>query len=464
MSNVAPPPADAFPESADSTDSIPSASTLTDLSASLPGVVTLPGDPGWDAARTPWNLSVDQRPAAVAVPRDVDDVQEIIAFAAASGLQVAVQVAGHGASGSLEGSILVRLSAFTEIEVDAEAKTVRVGAGVKWGEVLPHLDGTGLIAMAGSNPNVSVCGYLLGGGHSWFTRRHGIAAHSIRAVDIIDASGDFHHIDASNHPELLWALRGGTGDVGVITALELDLYDAPELYGGKLLFHGSLAKRLLTTTAEVARNSGPDLSLSAGVLRMPAIEQVPPPLRGLVVTYVDAVFVGPAAEGADLLAPFLDIGEPMMNTLAPFTIGALSAVSAEPVEPAASRGWAGFAPEASEALIDGMIELVGPTGGEGATFAQLRVLGGALQTGDWSGGVAGGVDEDFIVYALWEGGEEAGPIDATPISRHATDRAFATFLMPGDTLARAYPAAALARLAAVTAAADPTNLFRGNRS
>ncbi|MGG7507379.1 FAD-binding oxidoreductase [Plantibacter sp. YIM 135249] len=446
-----------------STSSVPTPD-LTELSAALPGVITLPTDSGWDAARVAWNLAIDQRPAAVAVPRSVADVQEIVAFASHTGLQVTVQASGHGASSAIEGAILVRLTAFREVSVDAEAKILRVGAGVKWGEVVPHLDGTGLIAMAGSNANVSVAGYILGGGHSWFTRRHGIAAHSIRAVELVDASGAVRHVDADSDSELLWALRGGTGDVGVVLSLELELYDAPELYGGKLLFDGSLAKRLLTTTAEVARDSGPDLSLASGVLRMPDIEQVPPPLRGLVVTYVDAVFVGSAEEGASLLAPFLALGEPMMNTLAPFTIGALAAVSAEPVEPAASRGWAGFAPEASEALIDGMIALVEPADGTGATFAQLRVLGGALQTGDWSGGVAGSVDEDFLVYALWEGGEEAGSIDVSPISTHANDRAFATFLMPGDTLARAYPADALERLAAITAAADPTDLFLGNRA
>ena len=157
---------------------------LTALSAALPGVITLPTDPDWDTARTPWNLAIDQRPAAVAVPRSVADVQEIVAFAAHTGLRVTVQASGHGASSALEGAILLRLTAFTEVSVHADAKTLRVGAGVKWGQVLPHLDGTGLIAMSGSNSNVSVAGYILGGGHSWFTRRHGIAAHSIRAVEL----------------------------------------------------------------------------------------------------------------------------------------------------------------------------------------------------------------------------------------------------------------------------------------
>lgn len=431
--------------------------TLDDLQVALPGAVTLPGDDGWDAARLPWNRAVDQQPAAVIVPRDVEEVATAVRFAASAGLQITVQAAGHGASNTLAGCILLRMSAFTTIGVDPTTRTATVGAGVTWGELLPALDGTGLIALAGSNPNVSVAGYLLTGGHSWFSRRDGIAAHSIRSVDLVDASGEFRHIEAEHQPELLWALRGAGIDLGVVVSIDIDLPVAPVLTGGKLVFDGALARQVLTTVAEIGESSGPELS--------PDIEVVPPPLRGRLVTTVDLVLTGPPDEADALIAPLRALGAPMLDTVAPFPIGRLAAISAEPVEPSASRGWAGFAETLTPGLIDAMIAVASPTDGSAATLAQVRILGGAVAHLDGSeDGIAGTVGAGVIVYALWEGGDERGLVDASPLSAQAEERAFASFLMPGDTLERAYPKASLDRLAAVKETVDPTGLLVGNRS
>lgn len=439
--------------------------TLLELQATLPGAVTLPGDPAWDTARAAWNLAIDQQPAAVVAPRDVDEVQIVVRFAAAAGLQVTVQAVGHGATNALTGCILLRTSAFMTIGVDPMTRTATVGAGVRWGELLPALDGTGLIALAGSNPNVSVCGYLLTGGHSWFSRRDGIAAHSIRAVDLVDATGEFRHVDATSDPELLWALRGAGIDLGVVVSLDVELFVAPVLTGGKLMFDGSLAQQVLTTVARIGEAGGPDLSLFATVLRMPDIEVVPPPVRGRLVVTVDLVNTGPADETEALIAPLRGLGELLLDTVASFPIGALAAVSAEPVAPGASRGWAGFARALTPELIDAMIAVASPSDGSAATFAQVRILGGAVALLDGSdGGIAGTVDAGVIVYALWEGGDERGAVDAAPLIAQAEDRAFASFLMPGDTLERAYPKVSLDRLAVVKETVDPTGLLVGNRS
>ncbi|HXH36115.1 MAG TPA: FAD-binding oxidoreductase [Plantibacter sp.] len=439
--------------------------TLGELQAALPGAVSLPGDEDWDVARLAWNRAVDQQPAAVVVPRDVEEVMTAVRFAASAGLQVTVQAAGHGASNPLTGCILLRMSAFTTIGVDPTTRTATVGAGITWGELLPALDGTGLIALAGSNPNVSVAGYLLTGGHSWFSRRDGIAAHSIRSVDLVDASGEFRHIEAEHQPELLWALRGAGIDLGVVVSIDIDLPVAPVLTGGKLVFDGALARQVLTTVAEIGASSGPELSLFATVVRMPDIEVVPPPLRGRLVTTVDLVLTGPADEADALIAPLRALGTPMLDTVAPFPIGRLAAISAEPVEPSASRGWAGFAEKLTPGLIDAMITIASPTNGSAASFAQVRILGGAVAHLDGSDdGIAGTVDGGVLVYALWEGGDERGLVDASPLSAQAEERAFASFLMPGDTLERAYPKASLDRLAAVKETVDPTGLLVGNRS
>lgn len=156
-----------------------SESVLDTLVAELAGSLIRPGHAEWDAHRTPWNFAVDQRPAAVAVPRDAADLGRILAAARADGLGVAVQPRGHGANGDVADCILVRTSAFNEVSIDTGRRIARVGAGVRWGTLLPRLEGTSLIALAGTNPDVTVAGYLLSGGHSWFSRRHGLAAHSM---------------------------------------------------------------------------------------------------------------------------------------------------------------------------------------------------------------------------------------------------------------------------------------------
>ncbi|HEY6801334.1 MAG TPA: FAD-binding protein, partial [Agromyces sp.] len=125
------------------------------LSGRLGDRLVLPGDPRWDAVRSPWNLAIDQHPAAVAMPADLEELQSVLAAARADGLQLAVQPSGHGASGTLDGTVLVRTAAFDRLEVDVDARIARVGAGVRMGDLLTALTGTGLVAMAGSSAVVN---------------------------------------------------------------------------------------------------------------------------------------------------------------------------------------------------------------------------------------------------------------------------------------------------------------------
>ena len=212
------------------------------LIGQLDGTVLLPGDAGWDEARTAWNLAVDQQPSAIVYPRSVREVRLIVAAARDSGLGVTVQPRGHSPSDDLAGRILVRTTAFDEVTVNVVAQFARIGAGVPWGTALSRLNGTGLIALAGTNPDVSVAGYLLSGGHSWFSRWKGLAAHSIRAVELVDAAGVLRRVTRESEPDLLWGVRGAAGLFGVVTTLEIDLYPAPELFGGKLLFPAESAE------------------------------------------------------------------------------------------------------------------------------------------------------------------------------------------------------------------------------
>ena len=182
-----------------------------------------PGDASFGDARLPWNRAVVQQPTAVVHPADADDCVALVAAARSAGLPVALQPTGHGATRAVDGCLLVRPDALDEVRVDADAGVARVGAGVRWGTLLAALDGTGLVGLAGGNPGVSVVGYLLGAGMSWFGRRHGVASGSLRAVELVDGRGEVRRVTDRSDPELMWALRGGGGELGLVTSVEIDL-------------------------------------------------------------------------------------------------------------------------------------------------------------------------------------------------------------------------------------------------
>src|SRR5919206_1394910 len=218
-----------------------------ELRARIEGTVVAPQDAAWDEARAAWNLAVDQRPALVAIPASAADVVAIVDFAREQGLRVAPQGTGHNASAiaTLERTILLKTSALREVDIDAPRRRARVGAGVLWVEVTGPASEHGLAPLAGSSPDVGVAGFTLGGGLSWLSRRHGLAANSVLAIEIVTADGRVLCCDRDHEPGMFWALRGGGGSFGVVTAIEFALYPAPQVYGGAVLWPWERATEVL---------------------------------------------------------------------------------------------------------------------------------------------------------------------------------------------------------------------------
>lgn len=448
---------------------------LVALGGMLEGTLLLPGDPGWDDARAPWNLAVDQQPSAVIRARSVRDLRQVIVAARESGLAVTVQPRGHGASDDLAGRILVRTGAFDEVTVNVVARFARVGAGVRWGTLLDRLDGTGLIALAGTNPDVSVAGYLLSGGHSWFSRWQGLAAHSIRAVELVDSTGVLRRVTRESDPELLWGLRGAGGLFGVVTALEIDLFPAPDLFGGKILFPAESAEVVFGAAADILLDAPPELTLFLGLINLPDTEQVPELLRGRSFTQVDAVFVGSAEAGTALLAPLLSIAPVIANLCRPFSIGQLGEVSGEPQDPSATLDWSRTVSELDAATLASLAEAFRTASYAGLTLLQLRPLGGLIgdpQAG--ADGVAGYLDAGFMLFAaaiLPPGAPVPAAADRHLVFQPLEDTVHAvgvprivpTMLAAGQDLGDAFAPEDLRRLAGIKGRVDPENLFRSNR-
>ncbi|HWQ02018.1 MAG TPA: FAD-binding oxidoreductase, partial [Gaiellaceae bacterium] len=214
---------------------VPALGSLRDR---VKGAVIEPGQDGWDAATQAFNTTVIQQPALVAVPADSDDVVAVVEYAVQNGMQVAAQRTGHNAEplGPMDDVILVKTDALQGVEIDVERRIARVASGSKWADVVPKASELGLAALHGSTPDVSVAGYSLGGGVGWYARKLGLSTNSVKAIEIVTADGKQRRVDADNDPDLFWALRGGGGSFGVVTALEIQLYAMAEVYAGVLFF------------------------------------------------------------------------------------------------------------------------------------------------------------------------------------------------------------------------------------
>ncbi|TFB90594.1 FAD-binding oxidoreductase [Cryobacterium algoricola] len=456
------------------TPASPSDPVLNDLVDALDGRLVRAYDDDWDSARTPWNLAIDQRPVAVAYPAGPEDLRRILAAARADGRRVTVQPRGHGPAGDVSGCILVRTSAFDEIVIDERRRVARVGSGVSWGALLARLDGSGLVALAGSNPDVSVAGLLLGGGHSWFSRWRGIAARSIRAVELVDATGELRRVTAESDPELLWALRGAGGLFGIVTALEIDLYPAPDLFGGTIVFPASAAEAVFASVATIMADAPPELSIFFGLINLPDIEQVPPPLRGQTVANAEVVFVGTAEDAAPLLAPLLASAPVLADGTRPFTIGHLAEVAAEPTEPAATLEWTAAITSfagGDEAGLGALARAFREATPAGLTVLGIRALGGAVaEQGADATAVAGRLGARYLAFAgSFLTGK--GPADPEavfgPLRRALAGSTLGltlpTYLTTGQDLTRSFTPETLERLAGVKRRLDPDRIFTSNR-
>ena len=442
----------------------------TVLAAVLTGRIVGPQDAEWDTARAAWNLSVDQRPAFVAQVATAEDVAEIIRFARRAGLRVAPQGTGHNAAamGDLAGTVLLRTDALREVTVDAERRTVRVGAGVLWGEVTAALAPHGLTALAGSSADVGVAGYLLGGGYSWLAREHGLGASSITAVELVTGDGEFVRADADCHPELFWAVRGAGANIGVVTALEFAVLPLTEVYAGMLMFPMARAADVLRTYSAWTEDLTDAATTCIRLLRFPPLPELPPFLSGQQLCVIDGAIDLPAEEAVELLAPLRALG-PTMDTFGVLPTVALDQLHMDPPGPVPGVG-DGFLLDAfDESVIEALLAVVGPDAPSALMMVDLRHLGGAAGRPDPRGGVVDSLPGRFLGFT---GG--MAPFPAAAEAVHAGIAALRQALAPwlsardygnfreakaGDRL---FPADALLRLRAVRDTYNADRVVRAN--
>ncbi|WP_147124159.1 FAD-binding oxidoreductase, partial [Nocardia neocaledoniensis] len=296
-----------------------------------------------------------------------------------TGRTVVTQPTGHGATGDIAGAILLRTGLLDEISVDPDRRTARVGSGAQWGRVQAAAAAHGLTGLAGSNPVVGVTGYTLGGGFGWFSRAHGWAANAVTALEIVDAAGERQRISADTDPELFWALRGGGGDFGIVTALEFDLFELPQLYGGRVSWPADRTAEAFETFTALTTGAPAELSVWLQRYQLPGAAPT---------VAIDFAFLGDPAEGRALTSSLDTIAGALTDTRGAMTPDRIGAITAEPTDPTPSLSRGELLTDLGDAVVKTIIEApVAPL-----LNIQIRGLGGALAaTGPGGDGARGPV-------------------------------------------------------------------------
>jgi FAD/FMN-containing dehydrogenase len=430
-----------------------------------------PHDPGWDEVRRAWNLAVDQQPAAVALPESVEDVIAVVRWARSRGLRIAPQATGHGAGamGSLAHTVLVKLERMRGVEVDAEKRRARVAAGAIWAEVSDAAAEHGLAALAGSSHDVGVVGYVLGGGISHLSRKHGLASSSITAVELVNADGEHVRVDAENDSELLWALRGGGGSFGIVTSVELALLPIAEVYAGVLFFPIERGAEILHAWRRWVDNVPEELMSIGRFLQFPPIPALPEPLRGKSFVVVEATYIGDEESGAELLRPLRELG-PVMDTFATIPVENLRELHMDPPGPVPGHGDGMLLNDLPQYAIDQLVAVAGGESGSPLISVDVRHLGGALARNAPGHGALATIDADFALYAV--GAAPTPELGAAvrahlervlaALSQWDAGRDYLNFTDRRERGERLFGPVTYRRLQAVKARVDPDDLFRSN--
>jgi FAD binding domain/Berberine and berberine like len=429
-------------------------------------------DERWDSARAAWNLAIDQRPAMVARPGSADEVAAVVGYARESGLRVAVQAEGHSAgplAGVGEGTLLLKTGRLAGAEIDPENRRARVGAAAKWRDVSALASPQGLAGLSGSSAEVGVVGYTLGGGHGWLARKHGLACNSVVGVEVVTADGQLLRADRENEPDLFWALRGGGGSFGVVTALEFELYPVPELYAGMLAWPWERTADVLHAWREWVSALPSEMSTWARVLQVPPLPDIPEPVRGRQLVVVEGAYLGAEEPGSELLRPLRDLG-PELDTFATVPSAALGDLHMDPEDPVPFAMSGQLLDGLPSAAIDAIVEAVGPDSGSPLLSLELRLLGGALSEAPPGAGALASLDPAFLTLGV---GMVMAPAMASAINGHLdlvsnalepwdSGVKYANFVDVPTDARMCYPPATFDRLQEVKARYDPDDVFRAN--
>jgi FAD/FMN-containing dehydrogenase len=448
------------------------AAPTAQLAAKVSGRVLGPQDDGYAALATPWNVARisagPSAPVAVVEVADAADVQAAVRFAATFGIEVAVQLTGHGATRFTRPTLLVQTGRLDELTITGGS--ARVGAGVRWKQVLEAAVPLGFAGLAGSAPDVGVVGYLTGGGMSPVGRSYGYGSDHVTAFDVVTGDGELRRATATENPALFWGLRGGKGALGIVTAVEFDLVAPAWILGGCLYFDGADAAAVVHAWRDWTQDLPEEASTSLAILRLPEMPAVPAPLAGRTTVAVRFAWTGNPAEGKQVVAP-MTLAAPVIFggvDVMPFT--AVGMIHSDPVDPMPVHERAMLLRELPAQAVDALLAVAGPDAACPQVIVEMRLMGGAIARAPK---VPSAVCHRDAAYTIMTIGMDIPPlIEATDANAEQVMAALSpwsdgvglpNFAISADpaVVARNYDAATLDRLRSLAEAYDPHMVIAG---
>ncbi|MEV6848214.1 FAD-binding oxidoreductase [Actinoplanes sp. NPDC051411] len=438
--------------------------TLGELASVLRGDLIRPDDPGYDEARAIWNGAHDRRPALIVRCRGVADVLRTVEFARSEGLPLAVRGGGHSIPGfsTVDDGIVLDLSLMRGVRVSPSRHSLIAQGGCLWSDVDAEAQAFGLAVTGGLISTTGIAGFTLGGGIGWLVRRCGLTCDNLIGADVVTADGQYLHVSEESHPELLWALRGGGGNFGVVTSFEFRLHEVgPTVFAGLVFYHGSDAARVLEGFSSLSASD--DLSLAVNLTTAPPLPFLPAEVHGKPVVAVLGVWSGNLADGDAATRPFRSLAPVVTDLFGPMPYSAMQSM----LDPLYPRGvWNYFrsaffddldpAPlvEAYSRLPNAMSEL------------HIHHLGGAMGRVPADATAFGNRNHPFLLNVVARSADASGYPSAVSWAREAARAvgpdaaAYVNFGGEGPS----YPKDTYDRLVAVKDRYDPTNLFQLNQN
>ena len=442
---------------------MPDDAALRRFASSLRGSVVLPDDTAYDDARAVWNASIDRRPAAVARCADVTDVQRAVDFARTTGLRIAVRGGGHGFAGhaTCDGGLVIDCSPMRDVTVDVPGRIAHVTAGCTLAELDQATQAFGLASPTGTAPPTGVAGLTLGGGLGWLMGKHGLACDNLVAAQVVTADGRWLRVSADEHPDLLWGLRGGGGNFGVVTSFALRVHPIDTVYGGFVSYPFTQAAQVLRAYREFTAAAPDELTAFVGVL----------PFAAGPAFAVAACWSGDPRRGEVALAPLRSFGTPDTVALRPMPLLEMQQLLSPPPIRTAAYARSSFLRALDDDAVAAMV---------GYAAASVPPMLGVFFVEHFHGAATRGADSafshraeayNFAALAIWMEPEHAdgsaawvrGFSDA--LSPYFGSGVYSNYLGDGeDTRVRAAYGSAYERLRSLKRTWDPDNVFRLNQN
>ena len=349
--------------------------SISDLRTDLNGEVIGPDDAAYDERRVVFNGMIDRKPALIARCTGADDVARVVTLARESGLELAVRSGGHSRAGygTSEGGIVIDLSGMRALDIDADAKTAWVETGITAGEYTNAVGERGRVTGLGDTGSVGIGGITLAGGIGFLVRKNGLTIDDLRAAEVVTADGEVVQTSEDSEPDLFWAIRGGGGNFGVVTRLQLRLHEISEIVGGIVILPAT--PEVITGFIEAADAAPEELSTIANVMLAPPMPFIPEEAYGKPVLLGLLAYVGAVDQAERVLAPFRALGKPYADMLRPMRYPEMYEGEGPPVPFMAGANFfaEALAPADAATILDQLYQSTAMM-----KAVQLRVLGGAL--------------------------------------------------------------------------------------